>query len=394
MRDEFSQLSPAAIEAATPERFRAAQRCTLVSVGVNSLLSVLQITVGSYGQSRALVADGIHTLSDLLSDFLVLFANRHGAKAADEQHPYGHQRIETAATFLLGAGLLLVGLSILWNAGLRLQSGQASQSVHPVTLVIALVTLAAKESLFHYLVGVARKLRSPMLAANAWHTRADAATSLVGALGIGGNLLGFTFLDTLAAALVAFMIARMGWKLGFQALSELIDTGVGEQEVAAIRETLLTTPGVRGIHELRTRKMAGQALVDAHLMVDPKISVSEGHYIAESARRRLLAQHRVLDVLAHVDPEDDTLAWTSSYLPSRDDLLRYLQERLGETFPPACKMVLHYLEGKVDAEIFLEPGTWDEAGRMNELRRKIAALVEADDEYFRSVHLHRTHAQQ
>lgn len=390
---EPTQAMARPFEMTDPERFRAAQRCTLTSVAVNSVLSVLQITVGWYGQSRALMADGVHTLSDLLSDFLVLFANRHGAKAADEEHPYGHQRIETAATFLLGAGLLLVGLSILWNAGLRLQSGQASQSVHPLTLVIALVTLASKESLFHYLMGVARRHRSQMLAANAWHTRVDAATSLVGAIGIGGNLLGFTFLDTLAAALVAFMIARVGWKLGYTAMAELIDTGLSEQEVSAIRETLLMTPGVRGIHELRTRRMANQALVDAHVMVDPKISVSEGHYISETARRRVLEAHPVLDVMVHVDPEDDTTTWVSSTLPGRDDLLRYLQERLGETLPPARKLVLHYLEGKVDAEIFLDPAAWEEPERMDRLHRKILALIEADDEYFRSVQLHRMNAQ-
>ncbi|MBI2313987.1 MAG: cation transporter [Betaproteobacteria bacterium] len=376
-----------------PERFRAAQRCTLTSVAVNSVLSVLQITVGWYGQSRALMADGVHTLSDLLSDFLVLFANRHGAKAADEEHPYGHQRVETAATFLLGAGLLLVGLSILWNAGLRLQSGQASQSVHPLTLVIALVTLASKESLFHYLMGVARKHRSQMLAANAWHTRVDAATSLVGAVGIGGNLLGFTFLDTLAAALVAFMIARVGWKLGYSAMSELIDTGLSEQEVAAIRETLLTTPGVRGIHELRTRRMANQALVDAHVMVDPRISVSEGHYIGESARGRVLEAHPVLDVMVHVDPEDDTRIKVSTTLPGRDDLLRYLQDRLGEALPLPSKLVLHYLEGKVDAEVFLDAAAWEDPGRMDRLHRKILAMIDAGDEYFRSIQLHRTNAQ-
>ncbi len=374
------------------DRYRAARRCTLVSVAVNSVLSILQITVGWYGQSRALVADGVHTLSDLLSDFLVLFANRRSAEAADEQHPYGHRRVETAATFLLGAGLLFVGLAILWNAGLRLHSGAASQSVHPVTLAIALVTLAAKETMFHYLLGVAQRFHSRMLAANAWHTRADAATSLVGAVGIGGNLLGFTFLDTLAAALVGFMIARMGWRLGYEALSELIDTGLSEQEVAAIRETLITTPGVQGIHELRTRKMADQALVDAHVMVDPKISVSEGHYIGESARQRVLERHPVLDVMVHVDPEDDTTIRVSLNLPSRDDLLRYLQDRLGETLPPARKLVLHYLEGKVDAEIFLEPGIWDEPGRMDRLHQRILVMIEADDEYFRSIQLHRMDA--
>ena len=370
------------------DRYRAARRCTLVSVAVNSVLSILQITVGWYGQSRALVADGVHTLSDLLSDFWC--CSPTAAARPLTSSTLRPRRVETAAT--CWAPAVFVGLAILWNAGLRLHSGAASQSVHPVTLAIALVTLAAKETMFHYLLGVAQRFHSRMLAANAWHTRADAATSLVGAVGIGGNLLGFTFLDTLAAALVGFMIARMGWRLGYEALSELIDTGLSEQEVAAIRETLITTPGVQGIHELRTRKMADQALVDAHVMVDPKISVSEGHYIGESARQRVLERHPVLDVMVHVDPEDDTTIRVSLNLPSRDDLLRYLQDRLGETLPPARKLVLHYLEGKVDAEIFLEPGIWDEPGRMDRLHQRILVMIEADDEYFRSIQLHRMDA--
>ena len=138
---------------------------------------------------------------------------------------------------------------------------------------------------------VARKLRSQMLEANAWHARSDAASSLVVVAGIAGNLLGFTSLDLLAAVLVAVMIVRMGWKQASQATSELIDTSLDKNEVEAIRSTLLATPGVQGVHELRTRRMGDRALVDAHVLVDPRISVSEGHYIAESARARVLKQH-------------------------------------------------------------------------------------------------------
>lgn len=372
------------------QRYAAARRCTLASVAVNAALSTLQIVVGYFGRSQALLTDGIHTLSDLLSDFLVLFASRHSAVAADDQHPYGHRRIETAATLVLGAALMIVGLGILWRAGVRLTSGEPFPTVHPATLWIALATLGAKEALYHYLMRVAREQRSQMLAANAWHTRADAATSLIGAIGISGNLLGYTFLDSLAASLVAFFIARMGGKLGYQALSELVDTGVDRDDLERIRRSLLETPGVRGLHDLRTRKMAGQALVDAHVLVDPRISVSEGHFIAESARQSVLARNDVLEVMVHIDPEDDALMRPSAHLPGRDELMAHLAARLQGALPPAQRTVLHYLDGKIEAEIFLSGA---EAGEeeLARLRTRIAAALR-DDPYFRAVHLHRSGA--
>lgn len=389
---DSNRLSGLPSTAANGERYRAARRSTWVSVAVNVSLTLVQVVVGSLGRSQALVADGLHSLSDLLSDFLVLFANRQASRSADREHPYGHARMETAATLILGIFLAGLGLALLFAAGLRLQSGQAMQKVHAFTLVIALGTLVAKEALFRYLMAVAKRVRSQMLAANAWHSRSDAASSLVVVVGIAGNLAGFTFLDLMAAALVGFMIVRMGWKLGYEALSELVDTGLSEEELGQIRATLLSTPGVRGLHELRTRKMADQALVDAHILVDPKISVSEGHYIAETARKRVLSQHNVMDVMVHIDPEDDVAAKPSANLPDRETLLRYLDERLEGALPPGQKTLFHYLDGMVEAEIFLDRDFCREAEKVQALQEKVSRLVK-DDEYFRSIHLRRLHAQ-
>lgn len=373
------------------ERFAAAQQCTWVSVAVNLLLTVLQLVVGYFGRSQALVADGLHSLSDLLSDFLVLVANRQGSRHADADHPYGHARFETAATLLLGAALAVLGVSLLVTAGMRLQHPQELQQVHPATLWVALLTLLAKEGLFHYLMAVAKRVRSQLLAANAWHSRSDAASSLVVLAGIGGNLLGYTFLDLVAAAVVGMMIARMGGKLAWEALAELTDTGLAAEEVEAIRRTLLGTSGVRGLHELRTRKMADNALVDAHILVNPKISVSEGHYIAESARQAALKQHHVMDVMVHIDPEDDTQTRSNAHLPDRDSLLAHLAERLGDSSLAANRVVLHYLDGKVDAELYLMAGRQD-AAYADALQARCDELVR-DDEFFRVVQVHRSHAQ-
>lgn len=373
------------------ERFAAAQQCTWVSVAVNLLLTVLQLVVGYFGRSQALVADGLHSLSDLLSDFLVLVANRQGSRHADADHPYGHARFETAATLLLGSALAILGVSLIVAAGLRLQHPQEFQQVHPATLWVALLTLLAKEGLFRYLMAVAKRVRSQLLAANAWHSRSDAASSLVVLAGIGGNLLGYTFLDLVAAAVVGMMIARMGGKLAWEALAELTDTGLAAEEVEAIRRTLLGTSGVRGLHELRTRKMADNALVDAHILVNPKISVSEGHHIAESARQAVLKQHHVMDVMVHIDPEDDTQTRSNAHLPDRDSLLARLAERLGDSNLEANRVVLHYLDGQVDAELYL-PANQQDAAYADALQARCDELAR-EDKVFRAIQVHRCYAQ-
>ncbi|OGS99418.1 MAG: cation diffusion facilitator family transporter [Gallionellales bacterium RIFCSPLOWO2_12_FULL_59_22] len=373
------------------ERFAAAQKCTWVSVSINLLLTVLQLVVGYFGRSQALLADGLHSLSDLLSDFLVLIANRQGNRHADADHPYGHARFETAATLLLGSALATLGIILLVTAGMRLQHPEELQQVHPATFWVALLTLFAKEGLFRYLMAVAIRVRSQLLAANAWHSRSDAASSLVVLAGIGGNLLGFAFLDLMAAAVVGMMIARMGFRLALEALAELIDTGLDEKTVGAIRQTLIDTSGVRGLHDLRTRKMADNALVDAHILVDPRISVSEGHYIAESARQAVLNRHHVMDVLVHIDPEDDMQGRPNAHLPDRDSLLAQLAERLGDSTLAAKRVVLHYLGGKVEVELYLT-GNQQDTADAEALQTRCDELVR-DNELFRTIQVYRNHAQ-
>ncbi len=374
-----------------PERFAAAQKSTWVSIAINLLLTFFQVVGGFFAHSQALMADGLHSLSDLLSDILVLYANRHGNRHADANHPYGHARVETAATLILGAFLAVLGVVLLVSAAMRLQHPEALQAVSPLALAIAVIALVAKEGMFRYMLAVAMRVRSQMLVANAWHARSDAASSLVVIIGVIGNLFGYTFFDLLAAAVVGVMIAHMGGKLALEAMAELIDTGLDEEEVEAIRATLLNTHGVLGLHELRTRKMADNALVDAHIVVDPKISVSEGHYIAELARHAVLQNHHVLDVMVHIDPEDDLQAKPNSHLPSRPELLEHLAGRLGGVNLKENRVVLHYLDGKVEAEIYL-PADHYQAEQTDSLQARCDELMR-DDEFFRSIHIHRKLAQ-
>jgi cation diffusion facilitator family transporter len=284
------------------ERAAAASRSTWVSVGVNIVLTITQIAVGVVAKSQGLIADGIHSLSDLVADFVVLFASHHSKKDADEDHPYGHQRFETAASLVLGVLLLAVGVGMLWSAIRKLEDPDSVQTVHVAALWVAVGALVAKELLFRYMLATAKRVKSSMLVANAWHARSDAASSLVVSIGIIGNLAGYPILDPIAALIVGFMVAKMGWGFGWDALHDLMDRSVDEQEVQAIRGTLLETTGVIGVHDVRTRKMGDMIVVDAHIEVDASISVEAGHDIAVAARKNVLQRHKVLNLMTHVDP--------------------------------------------------------------------------------------------
>ena len=284
------------------ERSAAASRSTWISVVVNLLLTIAQVAAGVLTKSQGLIADGVHSLSDLIADFVVLVANHHSQKDADVDHPYGHQRYETAASLVLGVLLLAVGAGMLWSAVTKLQNPASIATVHSGALWVALGALVAKELLFRYMLAVAKRVKSSMLVANAWHARSDAASSLVVAVGIVGNLAGYPIFDPIAAAIVGFMVTRMGWNFGWDALHDLMDRAVTEAEVQSIRQTLMNTPGVSGVHDVRTRKMGDMIVVDAHLEVEATLSVEQGHDIAVLARERVMHHHRVLNLMTHVDP--------------------------------------------------------------------------------------------
>ena len=286
----------------TPEREAATKRSTWISATVNVGLSAAQVSAGLIAGSQGLIADGIHSLSDLVADFVVLVAAHHSSKAPDKEHHYGHQRYENAASLALGALLLVVGVGMIFSAANKLQSPASIATVQPVALWVALAALVAKESLFRYMLAVAKRVRSSMLVANAWHARSDAASSLVVAIGIGGNMAGFALLDPIAALIVGFIVARMGWSFAWDALHDLTDRAATEEQVAAIAADIRATPGVIGLHGLKTRKTGDMILADVHLEIDGSLSVAQGHEIALAAKVRVMRRHPVLDLMTHVDP--------------------------------------------------------------------------------------------
>jgi cation diffusion facilitator family transporter len=342
---------PQILDADPAEKHAVARKSTFISIVLNLVLMAMQIVVGVVAHSQALVADGVHSLADLISDFIVLIANRASGAKPDADHNYGHSRYETVASLFLGALLIAVGVGMLWRAGERLAHLDDIPAVHAGALVVAVLVLVSKEALFRYMLREAQRVRSAMLIANAWHARSDAASSLVVAIGIVASLAGVRLLDPIAAAIVGFMVARMGWTFGWDALQDLSDRALDESAAADIRTLLAATPGVRDVHELRTRKTGDFALVDAHILVDPLISVSEGHYIAESARSRVLADKRVLDALIHVDPENDAIHRPAANLPPREQVIVAVEAALAKQGLRVAAANLHYLSTGLDIDV-------------------------------------------
>jgi len=357
-------------------------RVTLWGVVVNLLLSVIKIIGGVIGHSQSLLADGIHSLSDLASDGMVLYAAKHAGNDADDDHPYGHGRFETLATVILGAFLILVSIGIAYDSFNRLVTRQVIEVPDSFTLVIALISILSKEWLYHFTKHVGHTINSKMLLANAWHHRSDAISSIVVLGGIAGAMMGVPALDTIAAIIVALMIAKIGYDLGHQGMMELVDTALDPETVEQIKNIILSHEDVCELHMLRTRQMGHTALVDVHILVSPKLSVSEGHHISENVERALIESFdQINDVTVHIDPENDEQESRSSKLPLRSELIIALTQAWSKV--PELKAInditLHYLEGKITVEASLPLSTLDSLDQTAELITKFrAACLEVD----------------
>ena len=337
-------------------RYRETIKVTLIGSVVDLLLGVFKIQFGFLSQSQALIADGIHSLSDLATDAIVLYAAKHSHTEADEEHPYGHGRFETVATVGLGIALLVVAIGISVDATLRLFNPEKLLIPSMGALIVAAISIVSKEAIYHYTMHVARKYKSNMLRANAWHSRSDAISSVVVLVGVAGSMAGLWYLDAIAAIGVGLMIAKIGWDLAWHSIRELVDTGLDAERVEAIREIILAVDGVVSLHILRTRRMAGEALVDVHIQVAPHISVSEGHYVSETVRARIIKEiEEVTDVMVHIDPENDEVTPPNTGLPLRRKLMAQLEDQWRglEAASRIEEVTLHYLEGQIQVELKL-----------------------------------------
>ena len=335
------------------QRKKAINTVTLWGVLVNIILASTKLIGGVIGQSHALIADGLHSASDLASDGMVLLAAKHASEDADEDHPYGHERFETIATVALGTLLAIVGLGIAYDALIGLISDEVISRPDPFTLWIAAFSILSNEVLYHYTKHVGNNIRSKLLLANAWHHRSDAVSSIVVFIGIAGTQMDMPKLDAYAAIVVALMIIKIGVELGYHSMQELVDKGLDPETVQKVRDKILEHEDVRHLHMLRSRTMGHKALVDVHIEVAPRLSVSEGHHISEAVEKSLMDKfEEINDVTVHIDPEDDEQEACSMSLPLRSELIIALNNEWSKVPELAAidDVTLHYLAGSISVD--------------------------------------------
>ena len=345
-----------------PDYYSEIRRLTLIGGVLDLFLGFVKVLVGYIGNSQALIADGIHSLSDLITDILVLVATKQSAQAADEGHPYGHDRIQTLVSLALAGSLGIIAIVIAWDAVIRIASPESLLLPGFWPLAVAVISVVSKEGYFQYVVRHPSAATSRMLYANAWHSRSDALSSLAVIVGVGGVLAGFAWADAFAAIVVAGLLLVVAYRIGREGAEELIDSAASPVLNANMRKTILSIEGVRDSHELRTRRMADKVLADLHIRVDPLISVSEGHRIGDEVMDALKTRFpEVGDVVVHIDPEDDIVGDVYSKLPMRSVIvaelntnLHKLQNNFDARFSLQPKnIVVHYLDDGCQIEIWM-----------------------------------------
>lgn len=363
-------------------RYISIRNVTLIGVVVNLVLAIVKIVFGTLGHSHALVADGLDSLSDLISDGVTLAAAKLSNRKADEQHPYGYARFETVATILIG--VLLMGVAG-WMASTATQRLFLPAIPHPspMTLAVAVVAILSKEVLFQYTSYVAEKIRSQMVRANAWHHRSDAISSVIVFIGIVGSMAGLLWLDAVAAMVVSLMILNVGGELVWRGMNQLTDKGLSPETLQRIKEVIKSVDGVRTLHRLRSRYMGEKAFMDVHILVNPFISVSEGHHIGEIVEMRLINEiEELADVTVHIDPENDEQVTPSLTLPLRQEIAEYLQNycwRNLEAHQAIERIALHYLAGKITVEIYLPLEVTKDLAQAQDLAQQFIELATRED---------------
>ena len=292
----------------TLTRNRAEKRCTLVGMTSDVCLSALKIATGIVGHSSAILADGIHSISDTVTDALVYAMVRLSGKGSDERYRYGRGKYETLAAFLISIilvvvalGLMIGGVKDVWAA----MQGETLERPHNIALIVGIIAVIVKESLYHYTRLTGRKTQSSALKAYAWHHRADALSTAATLLGVAGAMfLGerWRVLDPLAAIAVSVLILVLAYRLGKPAVEELLEVSLPQEEQDKIADIVNGTEGVRAFHNLRTRRNGNLRVVDMHIKVDGELSVTQSHEITRDIERQLSEALGEVMTNIHVEP--------------------------------------------------------------------------------------------
>lgn len=289
-------------------------RVTLAGAAANCLLTIIKVAAGIVGHSAAMVADGVHSLTDLISDFIVMVFVKLSAKDSDSDHGYGHGKYETLATLIVSAMLLVVGAKLLYDGATAIYGhlhGNTLESPGMITLYMAALSIIIKEVLYQVTARVGRDVNSQAVIANAWHHRTDAISSVGSLAGIAGAIyLGdnWVILDPLAGCIISVFIFMVSFKMAIGAVNELMEASLPAGEVDEIKEIFISVDGIDDVHELKTRRNGRSVIIDAHIVVDPNITVLVAHEMTITAEQRLRDRFGIeAQIYIHVEPSHDSL---------------------------------------------------------------------------------------
>lgn len=351
-------------------------RSTVVSFCVNLTLAIAKIVLGIFTHAQVLIADGIHSISDLITDVAIFVTNHFASRQPDQDHPYGHQRIETAASILLALILIGVSIGLLFDSYHNWSHYLEMTRPHLVS-AIALISIIANELLYRYIHHIANLTHSQLLEANAWHNRSDAFVSCIVLVAAIGDYFHIHSLNIIGTLLIAGLIAHMGYKILMKSFKELVDTGVNSELEDTITQMVQTVPGVLSLHQLRSRSHASFFFLDLHILVEPYISVSEGHYISELVSQTLVTNiDCIRDVTVHIDSEDDSQHTQLLTLPTRTALLQALTQQWCAlpSFDHIDQVLLHYLNDTIDIDLYFTGLPPDHQALLSQYQQAVTAL--------------------
>lgn len=353
---------------------------TIIGGIINILLSIIKVIIGSAFHSTALIVDGLHSFSDVITDVFVLWISKYSNDKPDKEHPYGHGRFETLGTVVIGSMLISMAMILAYENIVRLIIGDIYTKPQWPTFVGAILSIILKEWVFRFTLKVGEKVESKVVIANAWHSRSDAFSSIAVLFGLIFSFFGFPWMDTIMAIVVSIMIGKVGWDFLWSSIKELVDSALDPEFLEKIKAEILSVDGVINMHNLRSRKMGEKAILDVNIQVKPMLSASEGHEISTYVARNLINKFRAIDdVTVHTDVEDDRVdgkEYTGErrhLLPLRTEVTKAILELIPDFEAKILKINLHYRDRKILVDLIFNDDEINDT-ESNQIKEKLSTL--------------------
>ncbi len=284
-------------------RYDESNKVTLISILLNVVLTILKILAGLLGNSTAIISDGLHSASDIITSIGILIGNKISRKPRDEEHQYGHEKAESLVSFILSSVLIIVAIKIGYDGVKELFNINNILVPNVLPLIVAIISIGIKEYQYQITIRVAKKINSSSLKADAWHHRSDALSSIAAFIGIGGAMLGFKILDPIASIIVAIVVVKVGVDILKSSCDELMDSSISKQDISEIEALVSKSDNIYGIKDFKSRKYGSVAYVDMSILIDNDKTLEEAHDIADELEKSIISNlNYIKEINIHTEP--------------------------------------------------------------------------------------------